>query len=360
MEDIKKILKEVKFGAYQKLKKLGLLNNVLELTSFLDKFYHDPSWSQRFWHIRHARYEIIYCKICNQNPSRYRTSTPTGYYTCSEECAMIKYSTSQKNISRKERDLINKKRIKTCLDKYGVEYPILNDIIKEKTRKSLIRARIKSEPKRIKTCLERYGVENPMQDKEIKLKQKNTMLDNHGGKWNSQTPEFIEKYKGTCLERYGVTNYAKTEECRNKTIKTNLMKFGVENAMENIEIMQKSFKNSHIFKKYKLPSGLIVGVQGYENIALDYLLRIYDENDIIIKTKDIIKYTDIIKYGNRIYYPDLFIISENQIIEVKSNYTFNRDRNNNLLKKQACINLGFKFRFMVYNGKKKLLNGYNE
>jgi len=54
------------------------------------------------------------------------------------------------------------------------------------------------------------------------------------------------------------------------------------------------------------------------------------------------------------YYPDIFIISENKIIEVKSDWTFNLHKNMNLLKKESCINSGIDFEFFIFNKKQRI------
>jgi hypothetical protein len=47
------------------------------------------------------------------------------------------------------------------------------------------------------------------------------------------------------------------------------------------------------------------------------------------------------------YYPDLYIISENKIIEVKSEYTFKINEKKNLAKEKVCLQQGFKFEFYI-------------
>jgi len=81
------------------------------------------------------------------------------------------------------------------------------------------------------------------------------------------------------------------------------------------------------------------------------LLLYYDESDIIISNKEITENIGIIYYeknGNtHKYYPDIYIKSENKIIEVKSVYTYEKDLETNILKMNACINAGFKFEFKI-------------
>lgn len=100
-----------------------------------------------------------------------------------------------------------------------------------------------------------------------------------------------------------------------------------------------------------LPSGRIVKIQGYEPQVLDELLKTYVENDIVIGVKEMNKTIGQIKYefeGRlKTYYPNFYIKSENKIIEVKSQWTFDKWKEKNLAKEQACLQQGFKFEFVI-------------
>jgi hypothetical protein len=79
-------------------------------------------------------------------------------------------------------------------------------------------------------------------------------------------------------------------------------------------------KNQFEFKKYTRPSGKVINYQGYENIGLNELVQIYNEDDIINDRYQvpIINYTN--KNKEHKYYPDIYIKSENKIIEIKSEW----------------------------------------
>ena len=98
-----------------------------------------------------------------------------------------------------------------------------------------------------------------------------------------------------------------------------------------------------------MKDGRSVRVQGYEHFVLNELEKLYKSSDILV-SDEIYKHIDIIKYlDNKEYYPDIFIISENKIIEVKSNYTYRKDYEKNQLKKEASINAGYKFEFYIWD-----------
>lgn len=158
------------------------------------------------------------------------------------------------------------------------------------------------------------------------------------------------KAENTFFRKFGVKNPFQSEKIKNKIRNTCLLKYGVENVG--------SVSNNFRYKDYMLPSGKIVKIQGYENKALDILLTKYNENDILIGPAFIRRKIGPIRYelnGKiRNYYPDFYIVSINKIIEVKSQWTYNKkgrdlnQQNINELKKQACLNIGLGFEFMIF------------
>jgi hypothetical protein len=111
--------------------------------------------------------------------------------------------------------------------------------------------------------------------------------------------------------------------------------------------------DKRFFKKpFQMPSGKIVMIQGAEDKALKILLETHNESDIKVGDEDIGNCVGIIYYKGldgktHRYYPDIYIRSENMIIEVKSTYTYKIHERKNLLKQQACINAGYRFKFMI-------------
>jgi hypothetical protein len=195
----------------------------------------------------------------------------------------------------------------------------------------------------------------------MKLRKESNLLK-YGVEHVTQTKEFKNNIKQICLLKYGVDNPMKTsetkekqkincntEEVRNKRKQTNLKRYGVENSMQNAELAEKNSKNSLRFKDFILPSGKIIKIQGNEPIAIKQLLDIgYDENDIITSKKDVPEIWYINKDEKKCrYYCDIYIKKENQIIEIKSKYTYEIDKENNILKANACLKAGYKYEFWV-------------
>ena len=70
----------------------------------------------------------------------------------------------------------------------------------------------------------------------------------------------------------------------------------------------------------------------------------YDIIEIQKKSKSI-KY--IFDNKNKIYYPDFYYAPLNLLIEIKSEYTFNKELNKNLAKQKSCLDNGYNFIFII-------------
>jgi hypothetical protein len=261
----------------------------------------------------------------------------------------------------KNEEIRNKCKV-SLLKNYGVEYPLQSKEIKDKnkeiylekygTEHSSQNEEVKNKVKQ--TNLEKYGTETPFQNKEIKEKIQSIILDKFGVENVFQNKEIKEKIKQTNLQKYGVENSMQNEEVKNKAVKTCLQQFGVKNAMQSKEIQSKMQSNGKKYKKYIFPSGEIRNVQGYEPFALDILLKNFKEEDI--KTDRIEVPTIIYKFEDktRIYFPDIFIPSINKIIEVKSDWTYECNKEINDIKSKISKEKGYIFEFWIFDVKGNL------
>lgn len=224
----------------------------------------------------------------------------------------------------------------------------------------------------------------PEQKQQQLEKTRATFKKKYGVKWSSNLESQKEKSRKTKLERYGDERYnnrsaissvnkAKSPEEKNqinaKRRQTNLKKYGVENPLLSYEVRSKSARSNSIGKEYVMPSGRIIHIRGYENLVLDILFYKdrYFENQIIADNSDNFRknaipsfaYTDIARHNMK-YYPDIYIPSENRIIEVKSEWWWDgygaekyRSRlENNLRKFRAVIEKGYDFEVWIFRDKK--------
>jgi hypothetical protein len=241
---------------------------------------------------------------------------------------------------------VQAKRNKTFLDRYGVSG--LNCIAKLNVTKDKIK----------KTCLKKYGVTYSLQNKDIREKGKQTCLKKYGEKYACQAKIIKEKIKKTFLKKYGYEYATQTEGVKEKIKKTNLEKYGVEYVSQNAEISEKQYKNSYKVKEYTYPSGKVIKCQGYEPFALDILIRDHKitEEDIITSKKEVpeIWYKDEKDKIHR-YYVDIFIKSLNKFIEVKSTWTYMKDREKLEFTKNAVKDKGFLYECWVIDYKGNII-----
>ena len=115
----------------------------------------------------------------------------------------------------------------------------------------------KKEERKQTSLLTNYGVSNIGSLESVKCKINKTFQEKFGGH-PKQNKEVQDKWKATCLEKYG----------------------GHPN--QNKEVQLKSEATSFAFKDYMMPSGTVVKYQGYENVALDELVQLYEEENISI------------------------------------------------------------------------------
>jgi len=150
-----------------------------------------------------------------------------------------------------------RKRKKTILEKYGVEYPAQSSIIMKKIKNTNkekyggIGFASKELAKKTKnTMMKIYGVENPLQSKEIKQKTKQTCLEKYGTEYAIQNKEVKDKIKKTNLKRYGVEYSGQSFVKKEKSKQTWLKNYGVDNPMKSQNIQNKSKET--ITKKYSV------------------------------------------------------------------------------------------------------------
>ena len=261
------------------------------------------------------------------------------------DCSVIngKIKSTETNITKYgvenvlQNEEIKNKMKKTNLNKYGVENPFQNEEIKNKIKQ---------------TNLKKYGFECALQNQEIKDKVKQTYLKKYGCEYSFQSEVVKEKIKETNLKKYGVENVSNNKEIRNKAEETMLKKYGFRYASQNPCISEKQFSNSN--KIYTFSSGETINIQGYENFALDILIKKYNDNEILNRRIDMPKIFYEFNKKNRVYFPDLYIPKDNLIIEVKSDYTYKNNLIKNILKAHAVRKLKYNYEVWIFDIKKRL------
>jgi len=304
-------------GLFQKLANdLSMINELEMKTDFLNDKYTLISIQQRFYHLWFNVLKIEECIYC-KSPRKFHTS---NRFSIEKE----------KTLGKKSKNYFLTCDSKKCKKEYK----------QSQTEKAIMNL---------------FGVINISQTEEWHTKVKATNIINHKVEWHTQSENFKNKSEITWLQKYGVNHHSRSESTKNKIIKTCIKRYGVNNVLQDAEIYKKGRTKQYKIKKYVFPSGRVDKVQGYEPFALNDLLNNgYNENDIITDEKIMETIIGKIFYIDREgkrhrYYPDIYIKSENKIIEVKSTYTITCNVNINKLKKKAIENLGILFEYAIYN-----------
>jgi hypothetical protein len=174
----------------------------------------------------------------------------------------------------------------------------------------------------------------------------------------NQTDESRQRGIDTCMKTYGVPNANMAESVKEKKIEAYIRTLGVDNPMKDPIIFQRCMDNAKSQREYKMPSGTIRIIQGYEPQAHDILLKDgFTEEQIISgrgSNTPIIDYLDDNGKSHR-HYPDIFIPHQNRIIEIKSTHTFNLKDDYVIKKKEAGINKGFNYEIWILDRKGNIL-----
>ena len=287
-----------------------------------------------------AYYGGAFCKeCCKKNKSekikrtcikRYGVSNPS----CIQEIKDKKEETSMKKYGMHPRktDEVKEKCKQTCLAKYNVDNPSKAVTVKEKIKE---------------TFIEIYGG-HPMHNATIKKKVKDTCFDRYGG-YPAESQEVKDKMNKTNMERYGC-HPSQHPDIRGKINETNMERYGCHPS-QTIEIQEKMQQNGKKYKPYIMPSGEIRMVQGYENYALNILVKSYKEEEIKSNRTDVPRISYINNNKQKYYFPDIYIPHMNLIIEVKSEWIYKCNEEVNKLKEKATQTQGYQFEFWIFNSK---------
>jgi hypothetical protein len=374
-----------------------ILNIIIERTNYLQK---DVKICERLYHIKNEIFEVKQCPICGE----ILKLNKKNFYnkTCSKKECIKKYVQTEvftpelrELISLQKHELNKKliiedyaertKKMKATLiehwgtdsyaktqefkdfmmNNFGYVSPFELKETHEKSKQTLIdrtgydhNFKIPEVQKQIKqTFIKKYGFEHATQNEEIKQKIINTNNKEYGGNSPMCNKEIQLKAQKTLMTNYGVTSPLLNNEILQKYKDTMMRLYDIEFWIQNVDNYEEllKYQKETKYKKYFLPNGEIVYLQGYEDYVLEKLLLKYKLNDILIRNRDITKYIGKIFYdynlGEHKYYPDFYIKSENLIIEVKSEYTYNVEIEKNNLKKEACLKNNLNFEFYIISKK---------
>lgn len=192
--------------------------------------------------------------------------------------------------------------------------------------------------KRENTNEELYGVKNCFQNYDKKDKAKDTMIKKYGVDHNMKTKKCLDDRKKTYLKNYGVDNPSKSKIIKEKKEKTCLINFGVKSPLQNSDVFKRNRLSAYRINNY---NETITYQGSYE---FDFLNTYYDKI-LIINPNFTINYTiDDISHK---YHPDFYCEDYNLIVEIKSDYTYNKEIDKNLAKEKYSLLNGYNFIFII-------------
>jgi len=231
-------------------------------------------------------------------------------------------------------DKRNKKIIKTCLDKYGVDNVSKSDNIKEKIKQNRWKNKSDEElndikNKTIDTFINNYGVDNPLKNNEIKEQVRKS-------RWGDKSEEDLKEIKKRTIKTF-FTN--------NKSLKLSKIKdYNVElveeyKGIKNLTKIKCTLCNNiyetiieYVLNGYgKCPNCYPKYISSGEKELFKYISSVYN-NKIICNSRNIIKPLEL-----DIYIPDLKLAIEYNGIYYHSE-KFNIDENYHLNKTLQCKN----------------------
>ena len=166
--------------------------------------------------------------------------------------------------------------------------------------------------------------------------------------------ETKEKYKKTSLKNWGAENPLQNNEIRKHCRNTLLKNYGVDVPAKNIHIMKK-IMNSRKIRTIAFKNSGIYYQGSYE---LHFLELMEQHNMLALVSNGLSFKYDYLDKVDRLYVSDFFISNLNEVIEIKSKWTYNRRgsdmvlENQNLAKMATVINEGRNFKFLI--GKVKI------
>lgn len=358
------IRQEIKNYADGKIRThVGIFNKYEWLDSYLDEYFKDDEYLSRrrsemsvsglSGNSSERLYAYIYgigkCERCGKRTT-FKSKT-VGYLKYCSDCGSLMGS---KHSAEKAKQIANHhyvtKKCLCCGNEFTYlccpnnkhEYKNNQKFCSPSCRFKYIHAnmsdgkRIEVANKKKQTCLERYGDEYVVNSQYTRDKIKE--------KLGVERPQYLENYGEICRESYIKKHgheFKHTEETIERIKATKIEKYG--------SVMAATSR----YREYTFPSGKIVKIQGYEDVALTKLLETYDENDLIVGRKNIEKFCGSFLYldpddqREHIYYPDIFVKLEDKFIEVKSPFTYKAHERINALKRQCVIDRGFCFEFWI-------------
>jgi hypothetical protein len=258
--------------------------------------------------------------------------------------------------SGESREQILRKRRKTNLKKYGVEWSVKSDSVRAKLSASTKESWEHKEDRLAKTrstSKATYGTDYPTQSESVKAKHRTTLQDRYGHPNAAWGRGAQAKVRATHRRRFGVDYAMQSKAVRKKAERTMLDRYGVQTCMHSRDIRLKVIRGAQRLTEVTV-QGKTFECQGYERFVLPRLAKRFGVHNVLGQFDS--KFESL-HFGKRVYTPDFYVKSNDTYVEVKSTFTligklgtsdFLKD--NRRLQRLANAQ-GVKLKFIVYHPK---------
>lgn len=330
-------------------------NYIKTIDNYLGEEFKNFKLNQKIYHFYFQNKEIKKCRNCGLKLKFNTFGNPYQEF-CSKDCSGKWYSINK--------EIINIKRKKTNLDKYGVEFVMQVPEIQSKLKNN---------------NLEKHGVENCAKLDSVKLKISHkfkTILKDNPNFYKERYQKFLNSIRKKYEVQNSIFELKYFQEKRIKTLRnnfnnftlnspfqipsiqqkiknTNLELYGFENVMSNDIIQRKNFISSVALKRIEIENKIFI-TQGDGVLILPFLVEEFGVENIKTEFENP-KFKYIFQGKNKTYRPDFFIEKENLIIEVKSVYFLKNNLEKNILKFNKVLDNNYKFKLFLTTHQKDII-----
>jgi len=191
------------------------------------------------------------------------------------------------------------------------------------------------------TCMKHFGETRPAKNKDVVAK----MIARKEETGNTRSnPEFQKKCEDAFEAKHGpgIRSSFQLEATKDTIVSFWQKNYGVNNPNQVAEILERGQRSKWIRKPFTFKTGETVYVLGFEHYALEMLES--EEglgyNDILTNLGDVPKIMYDFEGSEHRYFVDIYIRSQDRMIEVKSTHTLDMESEKNRAKMAACIDHG--------------------
>jgi transposase len=245
--------------------------------------------------------------------------------------------------------------IRSIAKKYDVSYATINSIITKNNipKKTFSEIQKTPEVQVLRKVPQKLQTDEELEDA-LKMYSDGEVLEKIGEKYNISARGLKMKFRKMGVDMRTLTESANLPTTYERKKVSYQEKYGVDNPMQNPEINEKSNINRYKFKAVDIHGRRFSHLQGYEPQGIKYLI----ENDglsvdDIQSGRKVPKVRYKFQGKNKTYFPDMYVESENLLVEVKCKYTYENMLELNKAKREASIKAGYNYKTIIFtnNGK---------